>query len=90
MDLKIILTIVAMTLTGGYFVWEMGDSIVEVDSRLEEVEKTQRKVVDWLDMQIQRQRSAEAQRELLKRLCAEGRLPVDGPECKAVQHPPMR
>ncbi len=89
MDLKVILTIVAMSLTGGYFVWGMDNDISLVDHRLEQVENTQRKVIDWMDEGIQAKRKGAAQRELLRNLCATGQV-TDPKLCAQVAAPPTR
>ncbi len=89
MDLKVILTVVVMTLSGGFFVWSMENEITLVDHRVEAVEKTQRKVIDWMDEGIQKQRKAQAQRDLLRNLCASGQV-TDPKLCDQVNAPPMR
>ena len=89
MDIKVILTVVAMTLTGGYFVWGMDNEITLVDHRLEQVETTQRKVIDWMDDGIRTRRKGEAQRELLRNLCATGQV-TDPKLCAQVAAPPTR
>jgi hypothetical protein len=89
MDLKVVLTVVAMTLTGGYFVWGMETEITLVDARVEQVEKTQRKVIDWMDEGIQAKRKGNAQRELLRQLCATGQV-TDPKLCAQVAAPPTR
>ena len=83
MDLKVILTVVAMSLTGGYFVWGMDANIAKVDHRLEQVEQTQQKVVDWLDEEVQRKRAIASQQRLLRYLCKSGKL--EGDDCKGVE-----
>ena len=89
MDLKVLLTVVAMTLGGGYLVWSMDTNITLVDRRVEQVEKTQRKVVDWMDEGIQQKRKNQAQRDLLRTLCNSGQV-KDPKLCDQVSHPPMR
>jgi len=89
MDIKILLTVIAMTLTGGFFVWGMDASIQKVDHRLEQVEKTQRKVVDWMDEGVQKRNKNTAQRELLRQLCATGQV-TDKALCDQVMAPPTR
>lgn len=71
--------------TWGVAWWEMGQS-----APIEELAQTQQKVVDWMDTNIQQQRSRAAQLEVLRQLCATGQLAADNPNCVKISAPPMK
>ena len=81
--ISVALTVAIMTLSGAYFVWGIDADVKMVDHRLEEVERTQQKVVDWLDVEIQKRRSIDSQQRLLRYLCQTGKL--TGDDCKGIQ-----